>query len=253
VGCQAEPVRAPSPFEPPTAPGALVRRAREQAGLSQLDLARRAEIRPSTLSRLESGARSPQWPMVERVLAALGLQPTLGVETLDAHLGRQLDDELSRPPLEWFDDLSVDAPAMVRIALDAEVVIDGPAAARMHGLPLPVSGDLHFTALGTDAAVESLVRACERHYISLHPGDDDQELFAMRPGRLLLFRLVERLPAWTAILPPSTETYPSPEPGRTIRVAQPSVVRLDHDHYRLLQLALARRRDHAEEAARDAS
>ena len=46
-------------------------RARRRAGLTQVDLARRAGIRPETLNRLEQGKHSPSAATVEKIDRAL--------------------------------------------------------------------------------------------------------------------------------------------------------------------------------------
>lgn len=52
--------------------GRLVRRAREEAGLSQSQLAERAGVTQSVVSVYESGRRQPSLPMLERLLEATG-------------------------------------------------------------------------------------------------------------------------------------------------------------------------------------
>ncbi|ACZ30557.1 transcriptional regulator, XRE family [Xylanimonas cellulosilytica DSM 15894] len=49
-----------------------IRHARERAGLSQAELARRAGIAPSNLSAIESGTRPASAAMVNRLLDAMG-------------------------------------------------------------------------------------------------------------------------------------------------------------------------------------
>jgi len=57
--------------------------AREAAGLTQAQLARRAGVDRKLLYRLESGKANPRMQSVMRVLAALGLMPLiLPVEAL---------------------------------------------------------------------------------------------------------------------------------------------------------------------------
>ena len=54
-------------------------RARRRAGLTQVELARRASIRPETLNRIEQGKHSPSVATVEKIERALK-----GVETEEA-------------------------------------------------------------------------------------------------------------------------------------------------------------------------
>lgn len=57
--------------------GALLRDHREEAGLSQRALARRAGITQAALSRIESGSSAPNWETVCALLLAMGYQPEL--------------------------------------------------------------------------------------------------------------------------------------------------------------------------------
>ena len=50
----------------------LLIEARERAGLSQRALARRARTAQSVVARIESGAASPSWQTLERLLRAAG-------------------------------------------------------------------------------------------------------------------------------------------------------------------------------------
>uniref|UniRef100_A0A831X0P1 XRE family transcriptional regulator n=1 Tax=Thermorudis peleae TaxID=1382356 RepID=A0A831X0P1_9BACT len=59
----------------PTLFGAELRRLREERGLSQSALARRARLDHTFISRLESGQREPSRESVEVLAAALGLAP----------------------------------------------------------------------------------------------------------------------------------------------------------------------------------
>jgi len=55
-----------------TAAGAILRDARLQAGLSQMELSRRAGVTQSVVSAYESGARQPSLPMLQRLVDATG-------------------------------------------------------------------------------------------------------------------------------------------------------------------------------------
>jgi transcriptional regulator with XRE-family HTH domain len=61
--------------------GELLKRYREEAGLSQRELARRTEINPAIISRMESGDRGPSGS--EQVLAIVR---TLGLDSARADL-----------------------------------------------------------------------------------------------------------------------------------------------------------------------
>jgi len=65
--------------------GALIRQARQRAGLSQAQVARRAGVTQSVVSAYESGARQPSLPMLERLVAATGLELELAVRECGGH------------------------------------------------------------------------------------------------------------------------------------------------------------------------
>lgn len=74
-------------MEPATA-GALLRQARKQAGLSQVELAARAGVTQSVISAYESGQRQPSLPALARLLDAAGFELTLGLQRPPARLRR---------------------------------------------------------------------------------------------------------------------------------------------------------------------
>lgn len=63
-------------------PGTLIRRQREQAGLSQLSLARRAGTTQAAVSRIERSLTTPTWETVRALLLALGCEPELQARPL---------------------------------------------------------------------------------------------------------------------------------------------------------------------------
>jgi uncharacterized protein len=60
--------------------GSLLRDARHRAQLSQAELARRASTTQSVVSAYESGARQPSVPMLQRLVAAAGLDLAMFVQ-----------------------------------------------------------------------------------------------------------------------------------------------------------------------------
>lgn len=62
--------------------------ARLRAGLSQTELARRAGVTQSVISAYESGARQPSLPVLERLVAATGLELELRVRKVPSPLTR---------------------------------------------------------------------------------------------------------------------------------------------------------------------
>ncbi|MRG60397.1 helix-turn-helix domain-containing protein [Agromyces sp. CFH 90414] len=61
-------------------PAELVRRAREDAGLSQRELAARSGLRQPNLAAIETGARVPSETLLARVLQAAELRPSIPLE-----------------------------------------------------------------------------------------------------------------------------------------------------------------------------
>ena len=62
------------------AAGFVLRDARQRAGLSQVELARRAGVTQSVVSAYESGAREPSVPMLQRLVAATGFELDLQLQ-----------------------------------------------------------------------------------------------------------------------------------------------------------------------------
>ena len=55
--------------------GARLRKLREDAGLTQAELAEQSDMIPNSLARLERGATQPSWATVLKLAAALGVEP----------------------------------------------------------------------------------------------------------------------------------------------------------------------------------
>jgi DNA-binding XRE family transcriptional regulator len=102
--CRKAGVRPPPPPAGAASPGAgldldsarlaqkLLRR-RLAAGLSQAELARRAEIRPETLNRIERGRTTPDFATIRKLVLAMGAAERLRVRM-----------EVSEPPATEDDD-----------------------------------------------------------------------------------------------------------------------------------------------------
>jgi len=67
-----------------------LRKARQDKGLSQADLAKKASLQPSAVSHFETGTRSPSFENLRRLADALGV-------SIDYLLGRQTDEEAAGP------------------------------------------------------------------------------------------------------------------------------------------------------------
>jgi uncharacterized protein len=64
---------------PQSSAGELLRDARQRAGLSQVQVARRAGVTQSVVSAYESGAREPSLATLRRLVAATGMELAVGI------------------------------------------------------------------------------------------------------------------------------------------------------------------------------
>jgi len=71
-----------------TAAGALLRKARRQTGLSQVELAMRAGVTQSVISAYESGHRQPAIPALAALVDAAGYELVMDVRRQPRRLGR---------------------------------------------------------------------------------------------------------------------------------------------------------------------
>jgi predicted nucleotidyltransferase/DNA-binding XRE family transcriptional regulator len=76
--------------------GALLRKARTRAGLSQTELARRAGVPQSVVSEYEAGKREPALPTLARLVAGTGHELTLGLQRTDPRVRGLPDTALGR-------------------------------------------------------------------------------------------------------------------------------------------------------------
>ena len=70
----------------------LLRNARESAGLSQRQLARRARTAQSVVARIEAGITSPSWVTLSRLLTAAGFDLRARLELRPIRRSHMLDD-----------------------------------------------------------------------------------------------------------------------------------------------------------------
>jgi transcriptional regulator with XRE-family HTH domain len=68
-----------------TVAAGLVLMAREEAGLSQRELAEQAGVAQSEIARIESGKREPSIPTLQRILAGAGLELRFRLAPMDEH------------------------------------------------------------------------------------------------------------------------------------------------------------------------
>ncbi len=76
--------------------GELLREARRRSGLSQSELAARAEVTQSVVSEYEAGKRQPAVPTLARLIAATGHNLTLSLERRDPTVRGLPDTPLGR-------------------------------------------------------------------------------------------------------------------------------------------------------------
>ena len=69
----------------PTVAGSLLALARVRLNLTQRELAARAGVAQSTIARIELGRVDPGFESVLRILASVGLEPRIQLETRDEH------------------------------------------------------------------------------------------------------------------------------------------------------------------------
>ena len=82
----------------------IVREARRRAGLTQAVLAERTGVPQSTVSRIESGARTPSTAMVERLVAATGYEIRIGLGEPDPGTASLFERTLQRTPAQRLED-----------------------------------------------------------------------------------------------------------------------------------------------------
>lgn len=114
---------------------ALIKQARYEARVTQQELARRVGRSRASISQLEAGVRTPSLGSLEAILAALGKQVRLELESLDADVRREIVEHRHDPELAgrvWF------AVEQIEDLADLDLRIEGLAAAALLGAPLKV-------------------------------------------------------------------------------------------------------------------
>jgi transcriptional regulator with XRE-family HTH domain len=177
-------------------PGQLIRQHRTRRGWSQRELALLAGITQAMVSQYENEHVIPTWQRLCRVLAPMGVQPTMASETCDvsAHSAttnhRQafhewFADRRLAGPLSW-EAVSIDdvvRPHLTRSALSAwdvgpvchfvdglDAIFVGPFALRMHGLDCTASRldlDVYEMPVSTDEFSAELARRLARDGIQV--------------------------------------------------------------------------------------
>ncbi|HEU0089124.1 MAG TPA: helix-turn-helix transcriptional regulator [Pseudonocardiaceae bacterium] len=187
--------------------GELISAVREQHLLTQKELAGRCGLSRIQLCRYEKGIREPTVALLRRVLAAVGLAVTFGVEPSTAAL-----DERLRPGMDAIGlDTWLLADRVVWPALEARVptVIGGEFAASLQGVPIEEPEVVLYLRLVDLVALHRVVQSARATLgvlgASLYPleladiaiGD---ELVVLAMGRLIRVVLVEELPVARLVL-----------------------------------------------------
>lgn len=139
--------------------GTFLRDRRDEAGLTQLDLAARAGVSQTMVSAIEGGRRRPSMDVVDQVLAALGLQLRLEVEPLLADVDEAIEAALGRPPDQRIVTARVDGPSLLARLSPAAPVLEGLAGAALHGAPVPLAHlDIVVAESSLDVLADVLLR-----------------------------------------------------------------------------------------------
>lgn len=146
---------------------ALVRRAREDAGFSQRDLALRAGVKQPNLAAIESGTRVPGDELLERILRAAKLRPSIPLELSAARIVEIARDYgLSNVRVFGSSALGTDTSSSdIDLLVSADSQVDylalaafGNAVAELVGFPVDVV---------VDEPEDPTVAAIQRHAVPL--------------------------------------------------------------------------------------
>jgi transcriptional regulator with XRE-family HTH domain len=174
--------------------GPLLRSLRHQRLLPLRDVAKRAGLATSTLSRCERGKAGVDWATFQRVLGALDLQARVVIERRYVDLDAEIDRVAALSVLERLGD---DGDSVVELVAGlrrqgVRVALCGATAAIVMGVPLSVRCVQLAFADEDVGAVPAAMRSCLGR-LALPAGDPDRyvgpaELLAVRtvtPWRLI--------------------------------------------------------------------
>ena len=94
------PCRLPNGYKGAMAIAHLIREARERAGLTRAELARRAGVAASTVGRAEAGTRVPSTDLAERLVRAAGFEVRVALGEPDPATDALFERTLRRTPAE---------------------------------------------------------------------------------------------------------------------------------------------------------
>ena len=92
----------------------LIREARERAGLTRAELARRAGVAASTVGRIEAGTRVPSTDLAERLVRAAGFEIRVALGEPDPATDALFERTLRRTPAERLADATRAARFVLR-------------------------------------------------------------------------------------------------------------------------------------------
>jgi len=126
--------------------GELVETERERLGLTGRELARRADVSPAVISRLESGHRLGRIDTIMRITAALGLDPKvverlLAGQEIEAHeRGPSVDDLLAQIQVARRRESDARDDEQRRIREQLEGIGEGPILVELLSQPMSAGG-----------------------------------------------------------------------------------------------------------------
>ena len=106
--------RLPNGYKGVMAIAHLIREARERAGLTRAELARRAGVAASTVGRIEAGARAPSTDLAERLVRAAGFEVRVALGEPDPATDALFERTLRRTPAERLADATRAARFVLR-------------------------------------------------------------------------------------------------------------------------------------------
>jgi transcriptional regulator with XRE-family HTH domain len=226
-------------------------------GLTQRLLAVRSGVPEKRISSYERGTRRMPLAAAEQILAAFGLQLTLGTEPRDADLDRHIAEHAA---LAIGTRLARMGPRLTEILhwlRDVEPIVDGLAAAALLGVPARVDHlDLRVArqkldALATAFAAFRPVRWSDRlgEWSLLAPPDPRAEGAMRWRSHLgeLCIHLCDDLPETITVQVPYDEYAEAPVDVRVVTLA--AIGGVDTSMARLVDRVIERSRAHAADAA----
>jgi transcriptional regulator with XRE-family HTH domain len=190
-------------------PGQLIRQQRHDRGLTQFALASRASISRSMLTRYESDRCFPTWPVLCRIMAAMGMQPGVVAEECDVSLHaatatrrRSFNDAAWARTGVWRrDEEPVDLCRVIRPDIRTEsliVPVLQPIAAFLDGLSYVITGRASLRLQGVCCSVPSvsvLLHESSGMDVVRAPPDESVPESADDPRELLWRLLADRCAA----------------------------------------------------------